>query len=84
MVKSTCPFRTLSPIFVAIAGGIGIGFSRVRSRGALIRGTNGLSNPLLAIVWATLQRDLPALLAQLPLVRQRLDAERILLVERGQ
>lgn len=26
------------------AGGIGIGFSRVRSRGALIRGTNGLSN----------------------------------------
>jgi ribonucleoside-diphosphate reductase alpha chain len=26
------------------AGGIGIGFSRVRSRGALIRGTNGASN----------------------------------------
>ena len=26
------------------AGGIGIGFSRVRSRGALIRGTNGQSN----------------------------------------
>lgn len=26
------------------AGGIGIGFSRVRSRGALIRGTNGRSN----------------------------------------
>ncbi|MBX6371269.1 MAG: ribonucleoside-diphosphate reductase subunit alpha, partial [Acidothermus sp.] len=26
------------------AGGIGIGFSRVRSRGALIRGTNGYSN----------------------------------------
>jgi ribonucleoside-diphosphate reductase alpha chain len=26
------------------AGGIGIGFSRVRGRGALIRGTNGLSN----------------------------------------
>ncbi|MGH3678911.1 MAG: ribonucleoside-diphosphate reductase subunit alpha, partial [Natronosporangium sp.] len=26
------------------AGGIGISFSRVRSRGALIRGTNGLSN----------------------------------------
>jgi ribonucleoside-diphosphate reductase alpha chain len=26
------------------AGGIGIGWSRVRSRGALIRGTNGLSN----------------------------------------
>lgn len=26
------------------AGGIGIGFSRVRSRGSLIRGTNGLSN----------------------------------------
>ena len=26
------------------AGGIGIGFSRVRSRGALIRGTNGTSN----------------------------------------
>jgi len=26
------------------AGGIGIAFSRVRSRGALIRGTNGLSN----------------------------------------
>ncbi len=26
------------------AGGIGVGFSRVRSRGALIRGTNGRSN----------------------------------------
>ena len=26
------------------AGGIGLSFSRIRSRGSLIRGTNGLSN----------------------------------------